>query len=208
MTSNFERRLFVFLTIAFVTATIVGTLTHECGHYFVAKYLGYNAGINYYSTWWALSTPDQVTHPSDKLWITLGGPMETMLTGTIGFALLLLFNRSFKDATKLSFGQWSLIFISLFWLRQPANFIVWIGGYLFTGKFSQRGDEIKLAHYFQLPEWTIATLTAIIGAIILIIIILKFVPAKQRLTFISSGLAGGISGYIIWLVLFGKYLIP
>jgi len=208
VTANFDGRLFIWLAIAFIIATVAGTLTHEGGHYFVAKYLGYDAGINYYSTWWALSSADQLTSPSDNFWFTIGGPMESMLTGTIGLALLFLFRRSFKGETKLSFGQWFLIFVSLFWLRQTANFVGWIGGYVFTRKFSQHGDEIKLAHYLQLPEWTLVTLTAFIGAIVLTIVIFKFVPVKQRLTFITSGLAGGIAGYMLWLVWFGKYIMP
>ncbi len=203
-----DKRLFIWLFISFIIATIIGTLTHECGHFVVAKYLGYDAGINYYSAWWAGSNPNQAINPSDSFWITLGGPIETMLTGTIGLVLLFLFRNSFAHATKLSFVQWFIVFVSLFWLRQTANLVTWIGSYFFNGKFSQRGDEIKLSQYLQLPGWTITTLTAIIGAIVLVIIIFKFVPTKQRLTFIASGLTGGITGYILWLVLFGKYLMP
>ncbi len=205
---SIDKRLFIWLFIAFIIATIIGTLTHESGHYIVAKCLGYDAGINYYSTWWAKSSPNQVVNPSDDFWFTLGGPIETMLTGTIGLVFLFSFRKSFASATKLSSGQWFLVFVSLFWLRQTANLVLWVGGYFFTGKFSQRGDEIILAHYLQLPDWTISTLTAIIGTVVLTIITFKFVPTKQRPTFIASGLTGGITGYVLWLVLFGKYLMP
>src|SRR5437870_3363662 len=82
-----------------------------------------------------------VVNSSDDFWITAGGLLETMLTGTIGLGFLFSFRKD--NATKLYFGQWFLIFISLFWLRQTANFVTWIGGYFFTGKFSQRSDEIQ-----------------------------------------------------------------
>ncbi|MEO8085599.1 MAG: hypothetical protein ABI763_02195 [Bacteroidota bacterium] len=208
MTAIIDKRLFFSLTIAFIIATVVGTLAHETGHYFVAKYLGYDASINYGFTRWTLSSTGQAPNASDNFWITLGGTLSTILTGTIGLVLIFLFYQSYSDVKRLSSGQWFLIFVTLFWLRQTANFLVWVGSYLITGKFSQRGDEVKLALYAQLPEWSISALTAIIGAMTLAIVIFKLVPKIQRLTFVSSGLAGGISGYFIWLVLFGKYIMP
>lgn len=234
---NFDKRLFIWLSITFVLATVIGTLTHECGHYIVAKSFGYDANINYMSTSWTDKTNSEFMdstyskyqteilsnkdfpekekymqlskiHRQNYFWIILGGPLETILTGTIGLVFLFSFRKSFDKVTKLSFRQWFLIFISLFWMRQTVNLITWVGGYIVKGEFSQRGDEIKLAHHLNMPEWTIATLTAIIGAIILSIIIFKFVPKRQRLTFFTSGLVGGTIGYIFWLELFGKLIMP
>ena len=48
--------LFVKLFIAFIAATIIGTITHELGHYLVAKSFGYPASINYASTHWEPSS--------------------------------------------------------------------------------------------------------------------------------------------------------
>lgn len=203
-----DKRLLAFLTVGFILATVMGTLTHECGHYLVAKSLGYDAKINYAFTHWTKSNPDQAINTSDNLWITLGGPLETMLTGTFGLTLLFLLRKSFQPTQKLSFGQWSVIFISLFWLRQTANYIVWLGDYFFSGQFSNRSDEIKLARQLQLPDWIISAPTATIGAIVLTTIIFKFIPTKQRLTFILSGLIGGVTGYILWLRLPGRMIMP
>lgn len=208
MTTNFDKRLFIWLTIAFIIATVIGTLTHECGHYLVAKAFGYDATIHYGSTGWRPLSPEQSVSQTDGFWILLGGPLETVLTGTIGLLLLFLFRKSFDEVENLSFKQWLLIFVSLFWLRQTANFIGWVGLYFINGKFSARSDEIRLAEHFNLPDGTISITTAIIGAIVLTVIIFKFVPLKQRLTFITSGLAGGLTGYYLWLTLLGKYLLP
>jgi hypothetical protein len=203
MTIN--RQLLLYLTIGFIIATVIGTLTHEFGHYIIAKCLGYEAHINYAHT---QLNPNQKINTTDSFLITLGGPFETMLTGTIGLTLLFSFRKSFLTVQQLSFGQWTLIFISLFWLRQTANFFVWVGGYLFSGQFSNRPDEIHLAQYFELPNWTISSLTAIFGIIVLTVVVFKFIPTQQRLTFIASGLIGGVSGYILWLHLLGQIIMP
>ena len=96
----------------------------------------------------------------------------------------------------------------MFWLRQTVNFITWIGGFVFTGQLQHRADEIKIAHILWLNGATIMATTALIGAILLSIIIFKFIPTKQRTTFIVSGLIGGTIGYILWLILLGPIIIP
>ncbi|WP_312075913.1 hypothetical protein [Chryseobacterium sp.] len=47
---KFDFKLFLILAFTFIIMTVVGTLTHEMGHYAVAKYFGYNARIDYQST--------------------------------------------------------------------------------------------------------------------------------------------------------------
>ena len=202
-----QKRLLVYLAIAFILASVIVTLTHEFGHYIVAKYFGYEARISYAYTYTELK-PNQVINSFDDFFIRLGGPIETMLTGTIGLMLLFYYRKSFVSIQQLSFGQWILIFVSLFWLRQPVNFIVWMGMYFFTGQFSNGSDEIYLAQCLEFPSLTISILTGIVGLIVLSIVIFKFIPLQQRFTFFISGLVGGILGYIIWLDLIGKILMP
>ncbi|MFA6571341.1 MAG: hypothetical protein WCT77_08900 [Bacteroidota bacterium] len=204
----FDKQLFLGLFFAFILATIAGTLSHEFGHYLVAKYLGYNATINYASTQWRHININEQIPSVHYLLILIGGPIQTMLTGTIGLILLWIFRKSFYNTERLSIVQWCFIIISLFWLRQTANLVTWIGGYFYTGHFSTRGDEIRIALYLGLPFWSLSVLTAIIGAFILALIIFKIIPGKQRLTFVISGFTGGITGYILWLVLLGKYIMP
>lgn len=206
MTIN--KPLFIYLTSGFILFIVIGTLTHELGHYLVAKHLGYNAEINYANAYYSTPNPNDTVGLSDSFFISLGGPLETILTGTIGLVLLYSFRKSFQAAPRLSFGQWTLIFISLLWLRQPINFVLWMGGYLFNGQFSDRSDEIQIARHLQFPDWTITSLTAIMGAIVLAIIVFKFIPKPQRLTFITSGLVGGVSGYFLWLHWLGQKIMP
>ncbi|MES2565833.1 MAG: hypothetical protein V4565_03140 [Bacteroidota bacterium] len=202
-----NKPLFFKLLFAFVLCTIVGTVTHELGHYAVAKSLGYNPKLHYASTAWK-SYDHTPTKPGDSFLITLGGPMETLSIGTLGFFLLVFYRKQFQKADALVFKQWVIIFMALFWLRQPFNLFTWLGNSFVTGKLSGRGDEIKIAKYLQLPVWSIVTIAATIGIVILTVLIFKFIPLKQRPTFIASGLVGGMAGYFFWLVLFGKYIMP
>jgi hypothetical protein len=203
-----DKKLFIVLFFSFIAATIIGTVSHEFGHYIVAKYFGYDTQIHYASTSWHYPDPNNPIVTGYPIAITLGGPIQTMFTGTIGIVILFLSRNSFFQADKLSFRQWFIIFISLFWLRQTANLCTWLGSYFVNGKLSSRGDEIHIANYYHLPNWTVVTTTAIIGTLLLAIIIFKFIPLGQRSTFLSAGLTGGIAGYIFWLVLFGKYIMP
>ncbi len=203
-----EIKLFLLLFTAFIIATVFGTVSHEFGHYLAAKMLGYNARINYGSTFWYPKYPGEVINAKDAFLFTLGGPVQTMLTGTLGLILLMIFYKSFNSGGHLNFTQWVIIFLSLFWLRQLANLVTWIMHYISSGHFSYRADEIRLALYLQIPFWIIMTITAMIGLIVLLLVIFKIIPSKQRLTFITAGFTGGITGYFLWLVLFGKYLMP
>lgn len=237
MIKQFDKRLFILLGFAFIIATVAGTLSHELGHCIVAKSKGYKATVHYASMNWydaessgyldfiysqhekqieeGASFPgkekyDQLTrkYSNDSLWITLGGPLQTLLTGTIGLLLLFVWKNSYKSRHELGPRQWALIFITLFWLRQTANLVVWFAAFLLTKEFSYRGDEIRLSLQLGLPFWLLTTVTGGIGIIILCIVIFKFIPKTQRFTFILSGIVGGTAGYILWLYLLGPVLMP
>jgi hypothetical protein len=55
---------------------------------------------------------------------------------------------------------------------------------------------------------TVISVTGFMGALVLAIIIFKIIPSAQRLTFIVAGLTGGMAGYVLWLVVFGKCIMP
>ena len=203
MTFTIDKRLLLYLIITFIVVTIIGTLSHECGHYILARLMGFSAHISYGMTW--LVNDNKIMNPKQEFWFILAGPLQTMLTGTIAF--LFLCNSS-RPIGRVSFGQWILVFLSLFWLRQSANFVVWVANYLITGKFKNNGDEIKLSTYLHLPSWSIVSVTALISLIVLTIVLFRFIPKLQRLTFILSGIIGGIAGYLFWLVYFGEIIMP
>lgn len=202
-----EVKLLLFLIVAFIFATVVGTVSHEYGHFLAAKLRGFNTEVHYGYTSYIYDGNLRKVDDFDRFICILGGPVQTMLTGTFGLIFLFFYQKS-NHSSILNKKQWILIFLSLFWLRQTANLMTWIVGYLFTGKYSVRGDEIKLARYLELRDWSIILPTALLGFIVAVIVIFKFIPMQQRFTFMVAGLIGGISGFIIWLELLGKIIMP
>lgn len=203
-----DKGLLIYLIIGFVITTIIGTLSHEFGHFIVAKSLGYNSKINYGHTYWFNPNNNKANNSYHEYLITLGGSLQTIFIGMIGLLFVFIFRKSFITTNLLSFKQWLIIFISLFWLRQPANFIVWMGKYIFYGNLSTRLDEAYISEYLSLSIWAIPAITALIGFVVLIVIIFMFIPKFQRLTFTLSGLIGGLIGYFCWLHFIGPILMP
>ena len=197
-----NKPLLLFLSLTFIAVTVIGTVSHEGGHYIAAKIMGIDAHIHYAMT--SLSG-EQLMSDRQEFWLILAGPLQTMLTGTIGLFFL---RKSSKPSTRLSTGQWAWVFLTLFWLRQLANFVVAIGTYLITGTIGENGDEIRLSKYLNWPEWSIAAVTAVIGFTVLVFVLFKVIPKPLRFTFMLSGLIGGISGYLLWIVYFGKFILP
>ncbi len=237
MKATIQPRLFTVIAFAFILFTVIGTLTHELGHLAVAQLNGYKGGTIHYgssnpgtsrdyeiidSLYSVYETeiksrtdfPQQELYNatlkriiSTQFWITLGGPLQTMLTGTIGFILLLI-SVSTTKRDSVSFKQWGFIFLSLFWLRQTTNLVVGMAIHLLNGHASERGDEIRLARHLNWPAYSIEATTGVIGFGILVYIVSKIIPLQQRFTFVSAGMFGGIAGYLIWLQWFGKVIMP
>jgi hypothetical protein len=234
MKTNYK--IFILLTLTFILMTVVGTLTHELGHYSVAKYLGYEASINYKSsTHWndklqeyfnSISSkyPNELEnnanfpekaeyeinikkYDSDNFCILVSGPLQTMMSGTLGFVLLLAYKHKFISTHKVSLTGWALIFIALFWLRQVANLFVAVINFLYRGQTKISGDEMRLAFHLNINIWTIQIFTGLLGVAVLYIV-LKILPKSLLPTFLLSGLTGGLLGYYLWLIKFGKYVMP
>lgn len=203
-----EKRLFFYLVIGFMVATVIGTLSHEGGHYLVARSLGFDASVNYRSTTYPANDVNSIKTKNERFLITLGGPVQTILTGTIGLLLLFYRRNSFGSRTYLYFRQWVLIFLSLFWLRQMAIFLAWIANLLLAGEPSADLDEIKISRYLLFPDYAIVSLTGITGIAVLSMIVFRFIPRTQRLSFIFSGIGGGVAGYFLWFEWLGKIIMP
>jgi hypothetical protein len=233
---KFDFKLSFFLTLTFILMTAAGTVMHEFGHYSVSKLLGYQASINYRSsTHWSVERNEYLENvyknfskeikyninfpgkdeylnkitrfTSDDFWILLAGPLQTMVTGTIGLILLLIFRKKYITSDKVYIFGWVLIFIALFWLRQVANLFSTVLTFMSKGHVLGTGDEMRLTAYLDLNIWSIQIITGLVGIGILGII-LRILPKPLILSFLISGLAGGLLGYYLWLVRFGKYIMP
>jgi hypothetical protein len=230
-------KLFISLVFTFIAFAIIGTQTHEFGHYGAAKYLGLKPTLHYQSVdyepsdnyieldkiydFYQKDIEAERDFPAKKRYDEImkmetkndfihraAGPIQTILTGTIGFILLLIYRKYFFATKKLNILQWLLIFFSLFWLRQVLNFGMAFFTMLITGRKEFYGDEFVLALHLGLPNFTIQIITAFIGLTISCIVVFKFVPLAQRKIFIAAGFVGGISGYILWMYVFGPWLMP
>lgn len=202
-----HRSLLLMLILTFILFTVIGTLSHEMGHYILAVLAGYEPHFGYGYVDWSTDDYSQINTFWDDL-ITLGGPVQTMLTGSIGLGYILIHKEKFTSQNALSFPQWLWIFMALFWLRQPTNLMIWIGKYLYYGRLSYTSDEVELAIRYHLSLWSIICATGIVGFLVASYISFFIIPKKERLTFILGGLIGGVLGYILWLEILGPIWMP
>ena len=234
----FQKRLFLYLFAGFILAVVAGVMSHEFGHWIAARYLGFSGqhlAYNYtnYGTpddhWrqrdsllvqYHKEMTSTAGHPAkddylklvsarerDRFLLTAGGPLQTMLAGTLGVILLLVYRRKFAVANELSFPQWLIVFLSLFWLREVFDVVVAIirKG---AGHAWMEGDEFRMARALEWPTWSIFAITSVISLLVLWRVVFRYVPAKQRLTFLVAGFTGGLTGAYLWLVLLGPKLMP
>jgi hypothetical protein len=230
-------KLFLSLVTTFILFTIIGTLTHELGHYGAAKYLGLTPILHYQSVTLELSKNDieldkiyglyqkeidaKQDFPAKKRYDELmeietkndfihraAGPIQTMLMGTIGFILLLLYRKHFFATPQLNIRQWILIFFSLFWLREVFDTVMALSKLIFIKEKEFYGDEFILSEYLSLGNFGLPVITAIVGLAVCMIVVFKFVPAAQRKMLIAAGFVGGIIGFVVWMYLLGPKLMP
>jgi len=233
-------KLLVALFCLFILFTVIGTVSHECGHYAVMKYYGYGASIHYsYCSIDSRSPmeekdfdffPDSIINKTEfsdfykyidwylygyerklaSFHFDLGGPVLTLGIGTLGLVLLFLFRRRYRSAGRLTYPQWLLLLASLFWLRPVANLASYLIHVIVSGNWLPHGhsDEEKISLFLGLPIMTTGIVTAAIGLVVLILAVFYFIPKSERMTFLVGGLTGGIAGYYLWLIQFGRYIMP
>ncbi len=230
------RKLLIF-TIAFILFTPIGTVSHEYGHVIVAKYFGYETTLHYgsmnYDSGELKDRLDAIRTEfekeieagadfekrteyergveklrSNRLWITMGGPIQTILTGTIGL-LILVYRKKKRKLGGLKMIDWLAIFLTLFWLREVFNLVMSVGRELIAPNGSWfGGDERKISLGLDLWAGTVPIIMGVIGFVISIFVIFRMVPKHLRFTFILSGLIGGIIGLVLWMDIIGPILLP
>jgi len=138
--------------------------------------------------------------------ITIGGPLQTMLTSFFGL-LLLSFLKS-KGKKEFYFLDWLGVFLALFALREVFNFVTGIFASIIYHRSNFHGDEFVISRFLGLHEWTIPFLMMFIGILISSYVIFKVIPLKDRLTFIIAGFIGGIVGFYSWFGGLGEFFLP
>ncbi|WP_091511262.1 hypothetical protein [Flexibacter flexilis] len=228
---------FLYLSLSFVLFTVIGTLSHEFGHILVAKSLGYETTLHYGSMNYHgseltnklndihnrnLQSITEKHHFIEQelytnllrkslynsLLIAIGGPLQTILTGTIGLILLLYQNAKIQ-AHGMKIFDWFSVLLSLFWLREIFNLLASVSAGILSGSGNYfSGDELHIAWYLQVWEGTFAIVLGIMGLLISLFVIFKIIPKQWQITFIVSGLVGGSLGFVLWMKIVGPILLP
>lgn len=231
-----QPRLFLYIFLGFIFCTIIGTLSHEGGHIAVAKYFGYKTRLSYGSMHWDQKADRASIHKLvgpyneeacngkpfpgraafeekrdemrlKRFFVNLGGPLQTVLTGTIGFVIL--WYRRKKFPLNFNIMDWTSVFLAFFWIRQPCNLLLSLTGRIFGGdRLWFGGDERKLSLYLKIPSGTISVFTGITGLLIVAYVMLVMIPKKHRATFVAAGVTGGVTGFILWMDYLGPHLLP
>lgn len=142
------------------------------------------------------------------LLVTIGGPLQTIITGTIGLIILLRRRKTiYRNGLKIF--DWLAIFLSLFWSREIFNLVASIGREIISPDgIWFGGDELRISQRLNLWSGTIPIILATLGLLVSAYIVFAIVPKNMRLTFILSGLVGGISGFILWMNIIGTKILP
>lgn len=239
-------RPFAVLALSFIIATIAGTVSHEAGHYSVAKLQGYNAKLHYASvsleSWFttdmtkfdSLYKADEIkilakeSSPEKEYFIkyreslsrdfyvathkpiifTMGGPLQTMITGSLGLLYLWYYLKKIILKNELSVKEWFAVLLAFFWSRQIFNALSAMVCHISRGSISRRGDEAKISLYFKLPIYTVNIITGLIGLVLLFWVTFYIIPKQQRFSFIIAGLIGSTLGFVIWMQWIGPVVLP
>lgn len=195
-------------SLIFFFLTITGTQTHEWAHYLVADYFNFNPILHYSSVSYKLELNQQVNDLKIKKFLfTLAGPLQTMVTGSVGLAII-LFRRKRTSLNQFRLSEWFTIFLSLFWLRQVFNLITNLIKIVLTQRISFGGDEAKLSRMLNISEGIIGFATGIIGFIICLYVVFGVVTKEKRASLIFGGFIGSLISFGVWNFYLGKIILP
>lgn len=224
----------ILLTICFAFMVPIGTLTHELGHVVVARYYNYSTTLSYASMhyekkeltgfrkWlvvnkerlkWDTAFVKKHDVPShqrmfdkEQIRISFGGPVLTFLIGLFGL-LVLLFKRKrwlVKDFKSL---DWAAFFMSLFFSRFVFNAVMHFALSLMSTHVC-RGDEEKIAIFFGGSPNLLQGVLLVIFSLVLYWIVFIILPSKHRKDVLVSALIGCTLGWLLWMELIGKLILP
>ena len=145
-------------------------------------------------------------NPSRSILITIGGPLQTILTSIIG--LFMLYFRKSKHKSEFKVLDWLGVFLALFILREVFNGVQGLLVEVFGKVEFYAGDEFGISKYLGWNIWALPSIMMIIGTAVSLYVIFKVIPIRYRLSFILAGLVGGLSGFAIWFGYLGPILLP
>lgn len=236
MIVQLNKRKLIILSFAFIVFTAIGTISHEYGHIAVAKSFGYSTELHYASMryhsklkerLWQLSKirenairnnheyaekqeyQEVLMEMREKdLLIRIGGPLQTIITGTLGLVFL-SWRKKKIEHDGMQRKDWLALFLGLFWLRELFNLAVSMSYGILSksGKYFG-GDEKNIALALNLWEGTIPILLAAMATLALYYLVFIILPRRERPNLIIAGVIGGLLGYYLWLHILGPVILP
>lgn len=191
----------------FMLLTVLGTQTHEWGHYIVAKKFDFNPTLHYARVSLGIEQEQSDDFFRKELLFRIAGPLQTIITGIFGLTIL-FFRRKIRKSTQFSIIDWIGVFLSLFWLRQCLNLIVSVVKTIIKNKISFGGDEGKVSRMLGLYPGTIGILLGSLGLMICSYVILVILPKENRYNLVVGGILGSLFGFIVWFGFIGKIILP
>lgn len=185
---------------------IIGTISHEIGHYFIANLLGYNAYLHFASITFDVGVEENIP-PNRYIFILLGGVFQTILTSLLSIFILY---KNKNIILKSFYYRFILIYFSLFISREVINFIIALLMGIINGGnyFGVNSDEKKISILFGLWYGVIPIFMFILALIIIIYILINYIKKNELIVFLIITFIGGSLGMYLWLGLFGQKIIP
>jgi len=143
----------------------------------------------------------------DEFICRLAGPLHTVITGLIGFVLL-IYRKGHISTTGMAWADWFCVLLTFFWSRQVLNLVVSSFQYLINSKERLQSDEPQLSLYLDMPWFTLTIATGCLAAIALSWIVLFIIPLRQRPAFITACIAGIAIGWVVYMHWLGPILLP
>lgn len=231
MTISIQPKLLLHLIAAFFLFTIIGTLSHEAGHWLAIREYAKpgSAHIDYRSFSWedkdglsdtiiafdynAHSPQEQREYENlfkkyvnRQVRCSAGGPLLTIITGLIGVILLIVSKKTTLKIQPLSNRRWLYVFLALFWLRPVYILLAWIL-MLFTGGRSG-SDEIQIAAFLGIPSWITIVTAGLAGTAVVLYVFFRHIPQTIRPTFLLAAVTGCPVSYIMWFYIIGPRVMP
>ena len=184
----------------FLPMAALGTVAHESAHWAAARALGCAPVLHFAST-----TSGCGPAGAAGLLVTAAGPLQTMLTGSLGLAGLWALR-----ARPWGRGHMIALLLAFFWTRQPFNtsglLLLSLGPGGAPARLLQ-GDEQRLSAALGLPPLTLAVATGLLG-LAAAGLATAAVPRAQRSAFALGAILGALFGFALWMQILGPALLP
>lgn len=202
-------RILIFTAIFFFT-TIIGSFLHELGHYTSAILLGHRAVPYISHTIYKYQLPDEFKdRPLDEINIqlleqkmnyhsylmSLGGVLQTVITGLMGFILLIFLGRP-KDSSYLGWRIFGLC-ATFFLFRSIFIFF----DFIFLNKENFKSDEVEIGNYLNLPVGLIPSLLGISALLICCISFTFYFPKTlHQPCLLGLGIGGTAGMFLLYII--------